>query len=423
MRVSLPFGRTQLDVELPDNARVLTPPPVEPLADPPAAVLAALHSPIAGPPLRERVQPGQRVAVVISDITRPVPNELLLTAVFAELEAAGIPEDDITIVTGTGLHRINTPEELVEMLGAEIAGRYRIVQHDARKAETCTVVGRTKSGAEAALCTAYVEADFRIVTGFVEPHLFAGFSGGAKGVMPGVAAARLIMHNHGAANLAHPRATWCSTQGNPVFQEMREITALCPPQFLLNVTLDVERRVTGVFAGDLIPAHDAAMAHSAAQYVVEIPSAYDVVVVTNMGYPADTTFYQSVKGMSCAGQAVRDGGAVILVAGCEEGIGGPEYIEFLTEGASIDALMRKIEAAPHARHDQWQIQCQAMVQAKAEVYLHSLLPQDITESAHVRYCNDVAATVQRLVAEAQERGRPGSVLVLPHGQLTVPHIR
>jgi nickel-dependent lactate racemase len=422
MRVQLPFGRTQLDIEVPDNALVLRPPAVQPLADPAAAVLDAVRAPLAGPPLRQRVQPGQRIAVVISDITRPVPNELLLRAVFSELEAAGVNEDDITIVNGTGLHRVNTKDELVEMLGAEIVGRYRIVQHEARKPETCTVVGRTKSGMEAALCTAYVEADVRIVTGFVEPHLFAGFSGGAMGVMPGVAEAHLIMHNHGASHLAHPRASWCSTDGNPVFEQMREVVDLCPPHFLLNVTLDVERRVTGVFAGDLLPAHDAAMAHSASQYVVEIPSAFDVIVVTNMGYPADTSFYQSVKGMSCAGEAVREGGAVILVAGCEEGIGGPEYIEFLTEGASIEALMHEIEAAPHARHDQWQIQCQAMVQAKAEVYLHSHLSQAETESVHVAYCADVAATVKQLVAKAQEQGRPGFVLVLPHGQLTVPRI-
>jgi nickel-dependent lactate racemase len=241
--------------------------------------------------------------------------------------------------------------------------------------------------------------------------------------MPGVAGGRLIMHNHGHANLAHPRARWCSTEGNPVFEEMREVVDLCPPQFLLNVTLDVERRVTGVFAGDLIPAHEAAIAHSAAQYVVEVPGAYDVVVTTNMGYPADTTFYQSVKGMSVGAEAVREGGAIVLVAGCEEGIGGPEYIEFLTEGASIEALMAEIEAAPHARHDQWQVQCQGMVQAKADVYLHSLMSQSETESAHVRYSADVGETVRQLVAAAQEQGRPGSVLVLPHGQLTVPVVK
>jgi nickel-dependent lactate racemase len=422
MRVSLPFGRTHLDVDLPDNARVLTPPPVEPLADPATAVAEALRAPFAGAPLRERVRPGQSIAVVISDITRPVPNELLLTAVFAQLEAAGVEEADITIVNGTGLHRTNTEAELIEMLGKEIAGRYRIVQHDARKPEEQKVIGRSKAGVEAALCAAYVDADVRIVTGFVEPHLFAGFSGGAKGVMPGVASARLIMHNHGAANLSHPRARFCSTDGNPVFEEMREIVALCPPDFLLNVTLDVERRVTGVFAGDMVPAHDAAIAQSASQYVVDIPSAYDVVVTTNMGYPADLNFYQSVKGISCAGEAVREGGAVILVAGCEEGIGGDEYVEFLREGESMQALMHEIEVSPHARHDQWQIQCQAMVQAKADVYLHSKLSREDTATAHVIYCEDVAAEVQRLVKNAQDRGRPGSVLVLPHGQLTVPRI-
>ncbi len=420
MRINLPFGRALLEVDLPDDSRVLTPPAVEPVSDAVAAVLQALQAPIAGPPLRDRVRPGQRIAVVISDITRPVPNELLLTGVFAELEAAGVREEDITIVNGTGLHRINTEAELVEMLGAQIAGRYRIVQHEARRSETLTAVGRTRDGIEAKLCTAYVEADVRIVTGFVEPHLFAGFSGGAKGVMPGVASAHLIMANHGAANLAHPRARFCSTEGNPVFEQMREIVSLCPPQILLNVTLDVERRVTGVFAGDLVSAHDAAIAQSAAQYIVEVPSPYDVVVVTNMGYPADTTFYQAVKGMSVAAEAVRQGGAVVLVAGCEEGIGGEEYVGFLREGASIEAIMQEIEAAPHGRPDQWQIQCQAMVQSKAAVHLHSLLSREEAESAHVRYCENVGETVRELVAAARARGMPGSVVVLPHGQLTVP---
>lgn len=422
MLIQLPYGRAPLDVGLPDHARVLTPPPVTPLPDPAAAVREALTSPVAGLPLRERVQPGQAVAVVISDITRPVPNELLLTAVFEELAAAGVRDEDIVIVNGTGLHRINTGAELIEMLGAEIPQRYRIIQHEARRSETLTAVGRTSKGVEAMLCSAYVEADVRIVTGFVEPHLFAGYSGGAKGVMPGVAGAHLIMANHGVANLSHPRARFCSTEGNPVFEEMREIVALCPPQFLLNVTLDVERRVTGVFAGDLVAAHNAAIAQSAAQYIVPIEQPSDIVVTTNMGYPADTTFYQSVKGISVAGEAVREGGAVVLIAGCEEGIGGEEYTGFLREGASMEALMAEIASAPHGRHDQWQIQCQAVVQAKADVYLHSQLSREETAITHTRYCEDVSATVDALVTEARSRGLPGSVLVLPHGQLTVPAI-
>ncbi len=251
----------------------------------------------------------------------------------------GRRDEDITIVNGTGLHRPNTDAELREMLGAALVDRYRVVQHEARRPETLVEVGRSRRGVPFELCGAYVEADLRIVTGFVEPHLFAGYSGGAKGVMPGVAGAEIVMSNHGAENLAHPKARWCVTEGNPVFEEMRDLVELCPPHFLLNVTLDNERAITGVFAGDWRAAHDAAIEQAARQYTVPISAPFDVVVVTNMGYPADTSLYQSVKGMSVAAEGVRQGGAILLVAGCEEGLGRRRVRRFphqprLTPGAS-----------------------------------------------------------------------------------------
>ncbi|HWC29194.1 MAG TPA: nickel-dependent lactate racemase, partial [Dehalococcoidia bacterium] len=370
---------------------------------------------------RERTRAGQRVAVVISDLTRPVPNQILLPPIIDELHAAGTTDQDITIVNGTGLHRINTPEELVEMLGTEIPQRYRIVQHVARDRSTLVEVGRSK-GVPVELCRAYVEADVRIVTGFVEPHLFAGYSGGAKGVMPGVAGADIVMSNHGAPNLAHMQASWCVTEGNPVFEEMRDIVKLCPPHFLLNVTIDTQRRLTGVFAGDLAPAHAAAVEQAARQYQARLSHPCDVVVVTNMGYPPDTTLYQSVKGMSVAGQGVREGGAILLVAGCEEGIGSRDYEEGLLAAESPKALLRHILHTEEPRHDQWQIQCQAMVQTKARVLLHSKLTPEQTRSAHLEYAADASQAVRELVAAAQAQGREGSVLVMPYGQLTVPVI-
>lgn len=419
MKVELPFGRETLSVEMPEHARVLQPPPVEPIADERKAVLQALRRPLAGPPLRDRLRAGQSVAIVISDITRPVPNQTLLGPLLEELTRAGIEDDRVIIVNGTGLHRLNTTEELETMLGAAIARRYRVVQHVARDPSTLVEVGRME-GVPVALCRAYVEADVRIVTGFVEPHLFAGYSGGAKGVMPGVAGAEIVMLNHGAANLSHPRARWCTTAGNPVFEQMQAVTRLCPPHFLLNVTLDSRRRLTGVFAGDLEPVHAAAIEQAARQYQVRIEQPYDIVVVTNMGYPADTTLYQSVKGMSVAAEAVREGGAIVLVAGCEEGIGSDDYASLLSEGESPAALLDWICRGQQPRHDQWQIQCQAMVQARAEVYVHSLLTPEQTRLAHLRYCDDVASLVERLIDEARARGREGSLLVMPHGQLTVP---
>ncbi len=422
MRIELPFGRETLALEAPKAARVLLPPRAGLVPNPMSAVRSALRSPLAGPSLAELARPGQRVAIVISDITRPVPNATLLPPVLDELRQAGIDDEAIVIVNGTGLHRANTPAELDEMLGPELTRRYRIVQHDAFNDATLVEVGSSR-GVPAALCRAYVEADLRIVTGFVEPHLFAGVSGGAKGVMPGVAGAAIVMSNHGAANLGHAQARWLRTDGNPVFEEMQAVVELCPPTFLLNVTLDARRRVTGVFAGEWRAAHAAAVAAARRQYSVPIERPYDVVVSTNMGHPTDLTFYQSVKGMSVAAEGVRDGGSVLLVAGCEEGLGGDEYARQLDEGDSPAALLEAICRRDRARHDQWQIQCQAMVQAKAAIYLHSRLSPDETRSAHVAYAADASETLRGLRVRAQAAGREGSVLVLPYGQLTVPVLK
>ncbi|HEU0074157.1 MAG TPA: nickel-dependent lactate racemase [Dehalococcoidia bacterium] len=421
MRVELPFGREMLPVEVPDNATVLLPSAVRPLADQTGAVVDALRRPLAGSSLRERVRAGQRVAIVISDITRPVPNQLLLEPVLAELAAAGVADSDITIVNGTGLHRGNSEAELAEMLGLDIPQRYAIVQHDARDRSTLVEVGRSK-GVPVELCRAYVDTDVRIVVGFVEPHLFAGYSGGPKGVMPGVAGAGIVISNHGAPNLAHPKATWCVMDGNPVVQEIRAVVDLLPPDFLLNVTLDSQRRLSGVFAGDMYPAHEAAIEQAARQYQAPVSHPYDIVVVTNMGYPPDTTLYQSVKGMSVAAQGVREGGAILLVAGCEEGIGSRDYEEGLLAAESPAALLDRILHTEQPRHDQWQIQCQAMVQTKARVLLHSKLTPRQTRAAHLEYAADASQALLELVKDARERGNEGSVLVMPYGQLTVPVI-
>jgi nickel-dependent lactate racemase len=422
MRVELPFGREMLPVEVPETAKVLLPSAVQPLADETGAVVESLRDPLAGPPLRERMRAGQRVAIVISDITRPVPNQLLLEPVLAELAAAGIRDADVTIVNGTGLHRGNSDAELAEMLGSDIPQRYAIVQHDARDRSTLAEIGRSR-GVPVELCRAYVDTDVRIVVGFVEPHLFAGYSGGPKGIMPGVAGADIVMSNHGAPNLAHPKATWCVMDGNPVQDEIRAVVDLLPPDFMLNVTLDSKRRVSGVFTGDMYPAHAAAIEQSASQYQAPISHPYDVVVVTNMGYPPDTTLYQSVKGMSVAAQGVREGGAILLVAGCEEGIGSRDYEEGLLAAGSPAALLDRILHTEQPRHDQWQIQCQAMVQAKARVMLHSKLTPEQANAAHLEHATDASDAVRTLVEDARARGNEGSVLVMPYGQLTVPVIK
>ena len=423
MKLHLPYGEDGLDVELPDAAVVLEPEQTAGISDPKRVIADAIERPLGAPPLRELIQPGHQVAIVASDITRPVPNRVLLPPILDAIHDRGVPPEDVVIVVATGMHRASTPDEVERMLGAEIAAAYEIVNHDARDEATLESVTTTARGADVRMNRRYLNADVRIVTGFVEPHIFAGYSGGGKAVLPGVAGAEIVMSNHGAEMIGHPKATWCVTEGNPIFEEMRDLALLTKPSFCVNVTLNAEREITGVFAGELVAAHEAGIAQAERQYVRPIDEPFDIVVSTNMGYPADLNLYQAVKGMSVAAQGVRVGGKIVLVAECRDGLGLDEYTELLPSEASPKALLERIHSPGFARYDQWGVQLQAMVQAKADVWLHSAMSRETTESAHLNYCDDVSDTVEELRRQHQtEHDREPRIGVLPHGHLTVPRL-
>ncbi len=424
MKVHLPYGEHGIDADVPDSATVLVPERVPPVADPSGAVRAAIASPLGSAPLRQISRAGQRVAIVVSDVTRPVPNSTILSPVLGTLEAAGVIRDDITLVIGTGLHRPSTPDERCRILGDEIVSRYRVVDHDARDRSDHEFLLTTPRGVDVWLQRDYTRADLRIVTGFVEPHLFAGYSGGGKAVLPAIAGAAAIMANHDARMIGHAKATWCTTDGNPIFEEMRDIALKSEPSFTVNVTLDERKRITGVFAGELVAAHDAAIAQAARQALRPIPHLYDVVLATNMGYPADLVLYQSVKGISVAAQACAPGGAVLLAAECREGLGAGEYAGLLASEGSPRALLDRIQRDGHATLvDQWQVQVQAMVQARCDVWLHSSLARAAVERAHLRYAPDVTSTLAAIMhQQSAALGREPAVCVMPHGQFTVPRV-
>ncbi|MDP2948838.1 MAG: nickel-dependent lactate racemase [Chloroflexota bacterium] len=424
MKVSLPYGRQPLEVDLPDQAHVLLPERLPALPDPLEAVRQALRQPIGSPPLAEQARPDDTVAIVFSDITRPVPNHILLPAILAELAAAGVAKENIVLVNATGMHRPNTRDELIAMLGREVVEGYRIVQHEATNRSQQALFSRNERGGEIWLNADYLKASVKILTGFVEPHIFAGYSGGGKAVLPGIASAETILSNHSGPMLAHPRAAWCQTEGNPIFQEMRQVALATRPAFIVNVTLNERKETTAVFAGDLVQAHDAGIAFAERAYVRPVPRRYDIAVSTNMGYPADINLYQSIKGMSVAAQGVKEGGAVILAAECAEGMGQPHFAEMVAWRQTPRELLVIVLAAGFAELVQWAVQSQAMAQAKADVYLHSAMGREQTERAHLRYCPDVTKTVAALAEDFRRRngGREPSILVLPFGQLTVPRV-
>ena len=263
-----------------------------------------------------------------------------------------------------------------------------------------------------------MDASVRILTGFIEPHLFAGFSGGPKAVLPGIADVESILDNHGAAMIAHPRATWAVTQGNPLWEEMLSVALSTAPHFLLNVTLNQERQITGVYAGGLVEAHRAGLEAARRATLRSVAAPFDIVIASNSGYPLDVNLYQSVKGMSVASQIVRPGGDIIVVAECWDGIPSHgEYKRLLWEADSPRQLLDRVMAPGFRCHDQWEAQLQAQIQSKARVHVYAGgLSDDELRNALVIPCRSVEGTV----AEIRSRRPDASIAILPDGPQTVP---
>ena len=423
MKLKLAYGRKGLSVDLPDEmpTTVVEPKPVAGLPDEGAAIRDALRSPTRAAPLRQMVRPGDRVAIVFSDLTRPMPNDRVLPPLLEELALAGVPEGSVTLINGLGTHRPQTEPELARMLGPAIVDRYRIVQHDAWDEGNLVEAGRNRSGRRGRVNRAYMEASFRILTGFIEPHLFAGFSGGPKAVLPGIADIEAILDNHGPQMISDPRATWAVLEGNPIWEEILSVALGTEPDFMLNVTLNQGREITGVFAGDLVEAHRAGATFVGQSALQPVPEAYDVVLTSNSGYPLDLNLYQGVKGMSAAARIVKPGGDVILVSECWDGIPDHgEYKRLLWEAGSPQELLERVMVPGFRCHDQWEAQLQAQIQLKARVHVYADgLSEDELWRAMVIPCASVEETLALI-----RREKPGATMaVLPDGPQTVPYVR
>jgi nickel-dependent lactate racemase len=422
VRVRLAYGRGGLWVDLPDDAPVTVIEPwfVPGLPDERAAILSALRDPVSGPPLRERVTARDTVAIVFSDLTRPMPNDRVLPPLLEELARAGVRDGQILLINALGTHRPQTDEELGQMLGEELVRRYGIVQHDSWDENGLLPVVENHAGRVVRVNRAYLDSSVRILTGFIEPHLFAGFSGGPKAVLPGIADIESILDNHGPHMIAASGATWAVTRGNPIWEEMLGVARATQPTFLLNVTLNQERRITGVFAGDLVAAHEAGVEYARAAAMLPVEGPFDIVLTSNSGYPLDLNLYQAVKGMSAAAQIVRQGGDIIVAAECWDGIPAHgEYRRLLWESDSPQHLLDRVLTPGFRCHDQWEAQLQAQIQLKARVHVYADgLSDEELRRAHVTPCRSIEETVAHI-----RRQRPSATLaVMPDGPQTVPVI-
>ncbi|MEK4803317.1 nickel-dependent lactate racemase [Oceanobacillus sp. FSL K6-0118] len=418
MKKELLYGREGLILDLPDQSLEIEPKNLKKLDDEKEAIRKALRNPIGTAALKESVQSTDTVSIVISDITRPTPNHILVPLLIEELDH--VPLENFVIINGTGTHREQTREEFIQMLGEWIVDNIRIVNNNCHDKDTLVKVGESRFGCDVYLNKNYVESDFKIVTGFIEPHFFAGFSGGPKGIMPGIAGLETIMTFHNARMIGDPLATWGNMENNPVQDMTREINGMCKPDFMLNVTLNREKEITNVFAGELYEAHNVGCEFAKEHAMYRCEERFDVVITSNSGYPLDQNLYQAVKGMSAAHKIVKKGGSIIVASECSDGL--PDHGNFskiFGMANSPHELLDMINDPKFKMMDQWQVQKQAVIQTWADVYVYSKLTDEQVKGAMLKPTHNIEKTLELL---KETYGEDMTVAVLPLGPLTIPYV-
>jgi len=420
MRITIDYDKSGLEIEIPDENLVgvlnLNPAPV--LEDPIAAVRDSLAHPIGSALLRELCRGRKTACVVVSDITRPVPNRVILPPLLEELERGGIKRGNILILIATGIHRPNEGRELIEMLGEEIVRDYRVVNHDARDETSHVNVGTTPRGVPVEVDGRYVESDLKVLTGLVEPHLMAGYSGGRKSVLPGISSLRSVRVWHSPRFLEEEKATAGVLSGNPVHEEAVAAARLAGVDFILNVALNDEREVIGVFAGELEAAFEEAVKLVDEVAKVEIAEPVEIVITSGGGYPLDTTYYQTIKGYVGALPAVRRGGVIIAAAGLAEGIGSAEFEKLVGDFSSLDDFMREIARDDFFVTDQWQLEEMAKAARHAECWLFSDgLPIERQEGLFVKPLTSVEDGIRMAL---EKWGGDARIIAVPKGPYVIP---
>jgi len=422
VNITLDYHRSGLEVRVPDEnlAAVLNMRDTPPLDHPVAATRAALHQPVACPPLETLARGRRNACVVVSDITRPVPHDIILPPLLECLEHGGLAPSKIIILVATGLHAPMNEEQLRETLTDAVVDRYPVVNHVARNGEEQADLGITSTGIPIRVDRRYVESDLKVLTGLIEPHFMAGYSGGRKLVAPGLVGVETIKHLHGPKILEHPLATTGVLDGNPLHEAALDIARRAGVDFILNVSMDEDRRVTGVFAGELEQAHRLGVSHVDGMVVATVEEPVDIVVTSSAGYPLDTTFYQAVKGMVGVLDILKGGGSIVIAAGCADGIGSPEFEDLLRRTEDIDAFLEWIQKPGVFTIDQWEIEELVKALKKGQVYFYT----DGLRDEDVRDCLvEPVPSVEVGIARALVRhGADATIAVVPRGPYVIPRV-
>ena len=422
MIVNLAYGKTGYSVDLSDkyNIDIIEPRWIDGVKDQSLAISEALRNPYMSRPLNEFVQDSDKIAIIFSDITRATPYHLLIPAILAELQS--IPRENMCFFCANGTHRPASDQELIKILGENIVKNYEIVQNDANNPELHKYVGTTSSGNKVYINKNILKFNVKILTGFIEPHFFAGFSGGGKALVPGMASVKTIKFNHSISHLSHKNVNWGITYGNPLWEEIMEAAEFVRGLFLLNISLNRNKKITNVFAGDLRAAHKAGCQFVKESAMAPVNKLYDIVITSNSGYPLDLNIYQTVKGMSAAARIVKPGGSIILAAECWDGTpAGSDYEKILNSVRNPNGLMEYIKKNETSLKDTWQIYFQALIQLKANVYLFS---DKLNDNTIRRALFNPVKNISSLVDELLEKiGPQADICILPEGPQTIPYLK
>lgn len=420
MQTRLKYGEEGLCINYPETsnfAGVLYPREAEALTNPTLTLQQTLKDPIESKPLETLAKGKKDVVIVISDITRPVPNSFLLPIITQQLEEAGIPADKITVLVATGIHRPNQGVELERLVGKDILSRYKVLNHFSKNDDDMALVGQIGNGVPALVNKTYLSAELKILTGFIEPHMWAGFSGGRKSILPGISSVKTLEFMHGPEMVAHPKTRYGVLEGNPFHEAGLAIMEQAGADFIVNVTLDTNKEITGIFSGHPVKAHLKGVEFLSQNCIQTLEKTLDFVVTTNSGAPLDCNLYQTSKGISGVSGATRDGGVILIATECLEGFGSDEYRAVFEHATTPQAFIQKLMKKEFFLPDQWCAQETYQVMLRNEIWVYTKgIDARTLERFHFKPAKDVSDSIATLL---ERFGEGAHWAIVPDGPMLI----
>ena len=416
VKIQLPYGNLHIDFDMPDSYShcILNEKHVPGLINEKEIILESLENPVGCQALRKSIGENDKVAIITTDNTRPCPDDRILPVILKVLTGI-IPRDNITIIVGLGLHSPLDTGELIKKFGKNIVEEYNVINHDPAQ---CVNIGKTSRGIPVEINRVAVEADFRISTGFIEPHFFAGFSGGRKSIAPAISSVNSIRSNHSYRMLDHPCARAGILENNPVHEDMVEQAGIAHLDFIVNVILNADGEITHVFSGDSVLAHETGCRTNEEITRIPVDGPYDITVTTNGGAPLDLDLYQACKGIDTAAQITREGGIIIMAASCYEGVGSEEFRKLHASSESPDDILARLSRdKSFAEGVSWQNQVLARIQKSHQIFLLSGLDDDTVKPMMMHPIPSVEKGLKKALKILGDESR---IAVIPRGPLVLP---